>query len=109
MKKLTKRGFAALLALTLALGMSVSAFAADGTAVAQKDYQLTNDGTTSPEETFHFTAKAEGATDAINKDGSAVTKEQMPNLTIAPISYAPGAAGSAANSKQQAGPPRQAG
>ena len=29
MKKLIKRGFAALLALTLALGMSVSAFAAD--------------------------------------------------------------------------------
>ena len=32
MKKLIKRGFAALLALTLALGMSVSAFAAEGTA-----------------------------------------------------------------------------
>ena len=29
MKKLIKRGFAALLALTLALGMSVSAFAAE--------------------------------------------------------------------------------
>ena len=107
MKKLIKRGFAALLALTLALGMSVSAFAAEGTAdtktataVAQKDYQLTNDKTTSPAETFTFTATAEGATDAINKDGSAVTKEQMPNLTITPISYAAGAAGSAANSKQ---------
>lgn len=47
MKKLIKRGFAALLALTLALGMSVSAFAIEGTtdtatAVAKKDYQLTN-------------------------------------------------------------------
>lgn len=52
MKKLIKRGFAALLALTLALGMSVSAFAVDGTAVAKKDYQLTNPGTTSPKETF---------------------------------------------------------
>lgn len=45
MKKLIKRGFAALLALTLALGMSVSAFAVEGTAdtktaVAKKDYQL---------------------------------------------------------------------
>lgn len=57
MKKLIKRGFAALLALTLALGMSVSAFAIEGTtdtatAVAKKDYQLTNPDTTSPAETF---------------------------------------------------------
>lgn len=99
MKKLIKRGFAALLALTLALGMSVSAFAVEGTAdtktaVAEKDYQLTNSGYESPEETFHFTAEAAGVTDAINPDGSAVTKEQMPNLTITPVSYKKGEAGS---------------
>lgn len=35
MKKLIKRGFAALLALTLALGMSVSAFAAEGPAATE--------------------------------------------------------------------------
>lgn len=104
MKKLIKRGFAALLALTLALGMSVSAFAVEGTAdtktaVAKKDYQLTNPDTTSPAEDFHFTVEKVGVTDANNPDGSAVTKEQMPNLTITPVSYAAGAAGSA-DSKQ---------
>ena len=99
MKKLIKRGFAALLALTLALGMSVSAFAADGTAVAKKNYQLTNSDTTSPEETFQFTAKAEGATDAINSDGTAVTTADMPNLTITVDKYNEGEAGSA-NSKK---------
>lgn len=82
MKKLIKRGFAALLALTLALGMSVSAFAIEGTAeakaVAQKDYQLTNPDTKSPEETFTFTATAKGATDATNPNGSAVTTADMP-------------------------------
>ena len=100
MKKLIKRGFAALLALTLALGMSVSAFAADGTAVAKKDYQLTNPGTTSPEETFHFTVTKVGVTDATNPDGTAVTTEQMPDLTITAVTYAAGDAGNSATSKQ---------
>lgn len=101
MKKLIKRGFAALLALTLALGMSVSAFAVEGTtdtatAVAKKDYQLTHtdNNSESPAEDFHFTAEAVGATDANNPDGSAVTKEQMPHLTITPVSYKKGEAGS---------------
>ena len=101
MKKLLKRGFAALLALTLALGMSVSAFAVEGTAdtktaVAKKDYQLTHtdNNSESPAEDFHFTAEAVGATDANNPDGTAVTKEQMPHLTITPVSYKPGEAGS---------------
>ena len=99
MKKLIKRGFAALLALTLALGMSVSAFAIEGTAaagiaIAKKDYQRTNLNTTSPAETFTFTAEAENVTDANNPDGSKVTKEQMPSLTIDPISYNDGEAGS---------------
>lgn len=105
MKKLIKSGFAALLALTLALGMSVSAFAIEGTAdtktaVAQKVYQQTNPDTTSPAEDFHFTAKAVGVTDATNPDGTAVTTEQMPNLTITPVSYAAGDAGSSATSKK---------
>lgn len=104
MKKLIKRGFAALLALTLALGMSVSAFAAEGTAdaktataVAQKDYRLTNSDTNSqsPEEEFHFTAEAVGATDAINPDGTEVTKKDMPNLTITVDKYNKGEASSA--------------
>lgn len=99
MKKLIKRGFAALLALTLALGMSVSAFAVEGTAdtetaVAKKVYQQINSNTTSPAEDFHFTAKAVSVTDANNPDGSAVTLDQMPSLTITPVSYAAGGAGS---------------
>ena len=105
MKKLIKRGFAALLALTLALGMSVSAFAVDGPAatepaVAEKDYQLTNKGYESPAETFQFTVEKQSVTDATNSDGTAVTEEQMPNLTITDVSYEKGGAGSA-NSKQK--------
>ena len=110
MKKLIKRGFAALLALTLALGMSVSAFAAEGTAdtgtaeakaVTEKDYQLTHTDTQSksPEETFTFTATAAKVTDANNPDGTAVTTEQMPKLTITVDKYNEGEAGSA-NSKK---------
>lgn len=106
MKKLIKRGFAALLALTLALGMSVSAFAADeaaaaAPAVTKKDYQLTNSDTQSksPEETFTFTAEAAKVTDANNPDGSAVTTAQMPKLTISVDKYNEGEAGSA-NSKK---------
>ena len=99
MKKLIKRGFAALLALTLALGMSVSAFAVEGPAatepaVAEKDYRLTNDKTTSPEETFQFTVTKVGVTDATDEHGD------MPNLTITPVSYKEGGAGSA-DSKQK--------
>ena len=95
MKKLIKRGFAALLALTLALGMSVSAFAADGTQVAKKDYRLTNSGTTSPAETFQFTVEKVGVTDATKPNGDKLTTEDMPDLTIADVSYAAGEAGSA--------------
>ena len=95
MKKLIKHGFAALLALTLALGMSVSAFAVDGAAVAKKDYRLTNSGTTSPAETFQFTVEKVGVTDATKTDGTPLTKDDMPDLTIADVSYAAGEAGSA--------------
>lgn len=105
MKKLIKRGFAALLALTLALGMSVSAFAAEGTtatepAVAEKDYRLTNPNTTSPEETFQFTVTKVGVTDATDEHGNKLTEADMPNLTITPVSYKEGGAGSA-DSKQK--------
>ena len=110
MKKLIKRGLAALLALTLALGMSVSAFAAEGTAdtgtaeakaVTEKDYQLTHTDTQSksPEETFTFTATAAKVTDANNPDGTAVTTEQMPKLTITVDKYNEGEAGSADSKK----------
>ena len=103
MKKLIKRGFAALLALTLALGMSVSAFAVDepaeAKAVAEKDYQLTNPGYESPAETFQFTVEKESVTDATDVNGKPLTKDAMPDLTITDVSYEKGGAGSA-NSKQ---------
>lgn len=107
MKKLIKRGFAALLALTLALGMSVSAFAAEGpaateTAVAEKEYRLTNSDnqSQSPEETFKFTVEKVGVTDATDEHGNKLTEADMPNLTITPVSYKKGGAGSA-DSKQK--------
>lgn len=104
MKKLIKRGFAALLALTLALGMSVSAFAADATAdtkaaVVKKEYQRTNTDTTSPAETFTFTAEADNVTDATDVNGKPLTKDNMPKLTIAPVVYEEGEAGSATSVK----------
>ena len=94
MNKFVKRGCTVLLALTLALGMSVSAFAADEPTV-KKDYQLTNADTTSPEETFQFTVKKVGVTDGTKADGSPLTEDDMPNLTIAAATYTAGGAGSA--------------
>lgn len=94
MNKFVKRGCTVLLALTLALGMSVSAFAA-GVPTVKKDYKLANSGTTSPEETFQFTVQKVGVTDGTKADGSPLTTEDMPNLTIADATYAAGDAGSA--------------
>ena len=94
MNKFVKRGCTVLLALTLALGMSVSAFAA-GEPTVKKDYQLTNAGTTSPEETFQFTVEKVGVTDGTKADGSPLTEDDMPNLTIAAATYTAGGAGSA--------------
>ena len=102
-----KRGFAALLALTLALGMSISAFAIEGTAdtgtaVAKKDYQVINKDKAfpeSPEETFTFTATAKEVTDATNEKGDPLTVADMPSLTITVDKYNEGEAGST-NSKK---------
>lgn len=94
MNKFVKRGCTVLLALTLALGMSVSAFAA-GEPMVKKDYQLANAGTTSPGEIFQFTVEKVGVTDGTKADGSPLTEDDMPNLTIADATYAAGGAGSA--------------
>ena len=93
MNKFVKRGCTVLLALTLALGMSVSAFAAVEPTV-KKDYQLTNPGTTSPEETFTFEVKAKSMTEAFDEDGNVLDVDDMPALTIDPAHYAGGGAGS---------------
>lgn len=97
MNKFVKRGCTVLLALTLALGMSVSAFAAGeptGEPMVKKDYQLTNAGTTSPDETFTFEVNAKSVTEAFDKDGNVLGVDDMPALSIASADYAEGGAGS---------------
>ena len=87
------------LALVLALSMSTVAFAAEGesttyndmsTVTLTKEYKLTNTGTTSPAETFNFSAlTCINVTDAADS----VTTSNAPVPTIAGVSYSPGEAG----------------
>ena len=93
MNKFVKRGFTGLLALTLAAGMSVPAFAADADAAVQKDYRLTNAGTVSPAETFHFLVEKVSVAEGTRADGSALTTADMPALTISDAAYAAGTNG----------------
>ncbi len=94
MNKFVKRGCTVLLALTLALGMSVSAFAADTTdAAVQKIYRAANSGTTSPAETFTFKVEKVGVTDGTKADGvTPLDKSDMPELTISDAAYTEGEA-----------------
>ena len=95
-----------ILALTLVMGMSTVAFAAEDPAVntntdmetitITKDYEETNTGTTSPAETFNFTIENASVTDA----ASGITKENMPEATIGSVVYVAGDAGSVNKSKQ---------
>lgn len=87
------------LALVLVLSMSTVAFAAEtgestytdmSTVTLTKEYKLTNTGTTSPAETFAFSAlTCTNVTDAA--DG--VTTANAPVPTIASVSYTAGEAG----------------
>lgn len=87
------------LALVLVLSMSTVAFATDGeettytdmsTVTLTKEYEVTNDGTTSPAETFAFSAlTCTNVTDAAN----GVTTDNAPVPTIANVSYDAGEAG----------------
>lgn len=87
------------LALVLVLSMSTVAFADEGgetthtdrsSVTLTKEYKLTNDGTTSPAETFNFSAlTCTNVTDAA--DG--VTTDNAPRPTIASVSYTAGEAG----------------
>ena len=94
MNKFVKRGCTVLLALTLALGMSVSAFAADTTdAAVQKIYRAANSGTTSPAEKFTFKVEKVSVTDGTKADGvTPLDKSDMPELTISDANYNEGAA-----------------
>lgn len=87
------------LALVLVLSMSTVAFAAEGkettytdmsTVTLTKEYKLTNAGTTSPAETFGFSAlTCTNVTDAADS----VTTTNAPVPTIASVSYTAGEAG----------------
>lgn len=91
-KKLT----AGALALSMMFAMAVPmAFAEGGTEVVPstdphitKKYTATNDGTSSPAETFTFTAVATKVEDAgVKADGSVITKDDAPKLTIHDAEY----------------------
>lgn len=94
-----KKFLSMMLALVLVLSMSTIAFATDGeettyedmsTVTLTKEYKLTNDGTTSPAETFAFSAlTCTNVTDAAN----GVTTDNAPVPTIADVSYTAGDAG----------------
>lgn len=93
---MTKKFFAILLALVLTLSLSAVAFAdntySDMTTVTvSKTYQLTNAGTTSPAETFSFTALT--CTNVENA-GVGVTTTNAPVPTIGSVTYTAGEAGS---------------
>ena len=89
---------AGVLSIALAMGVSVMpAFAASGetyadmdSVVIKKNYELANEGTFSPAETFSFDIEADNVTDASDD----ITPENMPMPTIGTVSYLRGEAGS---------------
>lgn len=95
---------AGVLSISLAMGVSVMpAFAASGetyadmdSVVIKKNYELANEGTFSPAETFSFDIEADNVTDASDD----ITPENMPMPTIGTVSYLRGEAGSTTKTKQ---------
>ena len=95
---------AGVLSISLAMGVSVMpAFAASGetyadmdSVVIKKNYELANEGTFSPAETFSFDIEADNVTDASDD----VTPENMPMPTIGTVSYLRGEAGSTTKTKE---------
>lgn len=94
----------AVLSIALAMGVSVMpAFAASGetyadmdSVVIKKNYELANEGTFSPAETFSFDIEADNVTDASDD----ITPENMPMPTIGTVSYLRGEAGSTTKTKE---------
>lgn len=92
------------LSISLAMGVSVMpAFAASGetyadmdSVVIKKNYELANEGTFSPAETFSFDIEADNVTDASDD----ITPENMPMPTIGTVSYLRGEAGSTTKTKE---------
>lgn len=95
---------AGVLSISLAMGISVMpAFAASGetyadmdSVVIKKNYELANEGTFSPAETFSFDIEADNVTDASDD----ITPENMPMPTIGTVSYLRGEAGSTTKTKE---------
>lgn len=95
---------AGVLSISLAMGVSVMpAFAASGetyadmdSVVIKKNYELANEGTFSPAETFSFDIEADNVTDASDN----ITPENMPMPTIGTVSYLRGEAGSTTKTKE---------
>lgn len=94
---------AGVLSISLAMGVSVMpAFAASGetyadmdSVVIKKNYELANEGTFSPAETFSFDIEADNVTDA--SDGIKAA-DYMPS--VGDVTYAQGEAGSANKTRQ---------
>lgn len=92
------------LSISLAMGVSVMpAFAASGetyadmdSVVIKKNYELANEGTFSPAETFSFDIEADNVTDASDD----ITPENMPMPTIGTVRYLRGEAGSTTKTKE---------
>ena len=95
---------AGVLSISLAMGVSVMpAFAASGetyadmdSVVIKKNYELANEGTFSPAETFSFDIEVDNVTDASDD----ITPENMPIPTIGTVSYLRGEAGSTTKTKE---------
>lgn len=95
---------AGVLSISLAMGVSVMpAFAASGetyadmdSVVIKKNYELANEGTFSPAETFSFDIEADNVTDASDN----IAPENMPMPTIGTVSYLRGEAGSTTKTKE---------
>ena len=94
---------AGVLSISLAMGVSVMpAFAASGetyadmdSVVIKKNYELANEGTFSPAETFSFDIEADNVTDASEGIEAA---DYMPS--VGDVTYAQGEAGSASKTKK---------
>lgn len=94
---------AGVLFISLAMGVSVMpAFAASGetyadmdSVVIKKNYELANEGTFSPAETFSFDIEADNVTDASDDIKAA---DYMPS--VGDVTYAQGEAGSASKTKK---------
>ena len=95
---------AGVLSISLAMGVNVlPAFAASGetytdmdSVTIKKNYELANEGTFSPAETFSFDIEADNVTDASDD----ITPENMPMPTIGTVSYLRGEAGSSTKTKE---------